>query len=77
MRFKGFLRIQMFFALFINNSNSKFLFKGLEKKNHVELGCRGMNSPRIFAQLDRICEDCYNLYRDTEVFSSCRYYLKT
>jgi hypothetical protein len=23
-----------------------------------------MYAPRIFAHLDRVCEDCYNLYRD-------------
>ena len=34
-----------------------------------------MYDPSIFAQLDGICEDCYNLYRSPEVHGLCRYLL--
>lgn len=47
-------------------------FRVNAKRSYVDLRCRGMYAPRIFAQLDRICEDCYNLYRDAEVHNMCR-----
>merc|ERR1719219_3302970 len=42
------------------------------KRSYVELQCRGMYDPSIFAQLDGICDDCYNLYREPEVHGMCR-----
>eukprot|EP00096_Caligus_rogercresseyi_P010612 TRINITY_DN3941_c0_g1_i1.p1 TRINITY_DN3941_c0_g1~~TRINITY_DN3941_c0_g1_i1.p1 ORF type:complete len:149 (-),score=29.66 TRINITY_DN3941_c0_g1_i1:560-1006(-) len=48
-------------------------FAGIkDKRNYVDLQCRGMYDQGIFAQLDRICEDCYNLYKDAEVHGFCR-----
>jgi len=51
-------------------SSSGFRFH--DKRSYVELQCRGMYDPGIFAQLDGICEDCYNLYREPEVHGMCR-----
>jgi len=45
---------------------------GYHKRSYVELKCRGMYDPSIFAKLAGICEDCYNLYRDPEVHGMCR-----
>lgn len=45
------------------------------KRSYVSLQCRGEYDPSRFAQLDGICEDCYNLYREPEVHSLCRYSL--
>lgn len=45
------------------------------KRSYVELKCRGMYDPSIFAKLSGICEDCYNLYRDPEVHGMCRFVL--
>ena len=42
------------------------------KRNYVDLECRGMYDQRILTQLERICEDCYNLYKDPEVHQFCR-----
>lgn len=42
------------------------------KRSYVNLQCRGMYNQGILAQLERICEDCYNLYKDAEVHGYCR-----
>lgn len=51
---------------------AKDLDRARDKRNYVDLQCRGMYDQGIFAQLDRICEDCYNLYKDAEVHGFCR-----
>ncbi len=44
-----------------------------KRTNYVDLRCRGMYDQGILTQLERICEDCYNLYKDAEVHGYCRY----
>jgi len=34
--------------------------------------CRGRYDTSIYTQLDNICEDCYNLYKEADVHSFCR-----
>ena len=34
--------------------------------------CRGKYDPSIYTQLDNICEDCYNLYKEPDVHQMCR-----
>ena len=34
--------------------------------------CRGRYDTAIYTQLDNICEDCYNLYKEPDVHSYCR-----
>jgi len=37
------------------------------------LGCSSSHPPlRMVKYLDRICEDCYLLYRDPDIYSMCR-----
>ena len=36
------------------------------------LGCKTNPSLRILKFLGRICEDCYSIYRDADVFQLCR-----
>jgi len=36
------------------------------------LGCSSSPSLRILKYLDRICDDCYMLYRDSDVYQMCR-----
>ena len=43
------------------------------KRSYADLQCRGIYDPSIFARLERVCEDCYNLYKDDEVHGLCRY----
>ena len=42
------------------------------KRNHEDLQCRGLYDRRLLTQLERICEDCYNLFKDPEVHGFCR-----
>ena len=39
--------------------------------------CRGKYNTAIYTQLDNICEDCYNLYKDPDVHHMCRYSVDT
>jgi len=44
----------------------------LNKRSYADLQCRGIYDASIFARLERVCEDCYNLYKDDEVLGLCR-----
>nr|CAH7744101.1 unnamed protein product [Callosobruchus chinensis] len=44
----------------------------LTKRSFADLRCRGVYDKSIFARLDRICEDCYNLFREPSIHSLCR-----
>ncbi|CAH1163333.1 unnamed protein product [Phaedon cochleariae] len=44
----------------------------LTKRSFFDLQCKGVYDKSIFARLDRICEDCYNLFREPSVHSLCR-----
>ena len=39
--------------------------------------CRGKYNTAIYTQLDNICEDCYNLYKDPDVHHMCRFSVDT
>lgn len=43
------------------------------KRSFVGLGCLGVYDKAKFARLDRVCEDCYQLYREPDIHSACRY----
>ncbi len=38
------------------------------------MGCTGLLPPEasVFRALDRVCEDCFGLFRDQEVYHMCR-----
>ncbi|KAK9880478.1 hypothetical protein WA026_011721 [Henosepilachna vigintioctopunctata] len=42
------------------------------KRSFFDIQCKGVYDRSIFARLDRICEDCYNLFREPQVHSLCR-----
>ena len=44
--------------------------QGIDASN--PLGCSAAPSLRILKYLDRICEDCYMIYRDPDVYTMCR-----
>nr|QQW38912.1 prepro-ion transport peptide-like variant 2 [Lygus hesperus] len=44
----------------------------LNKRSFFDLQCKGVYDKSIFARLDRICEDCYNLFREPSLHSLCR-----
>ena len=33
--------------------------------------CRGLYNPVVFTSLTRMCRDCYNMYREVEVYNLC------
>jgi len=36
--------------------------------------CRASLPAVLFARLNAVCEDCYGLYKQPEIYSLCRYY---
>ncbi|GAB6022715.1 hypothetical protein CHUAL_006811 [Chamberlinius hualienensis] len=47
---------------------------GVVKRSFVQMGCMGENDKSAFAYLDRICEECYNLFREPGLHHQCRSY---
>ncbi|KFM72109.1 Ion transport peptide-like protein, partial [Stegodyphus mimosarum] len=37
------------------------------KRSFSELGCMGVYDKAKFARLDRVCEECYQLFRESDV----------
>ncbi|XP_045478547.1 ion transport peptide-like [Harmonia axyridis] len=54
------------------NRSSGLLSHHLAKRSFFDIQCKGVYDKSIFARLDRICEDCYNLFREPQVHSLCR-----
>ncbi|KAB7504371.1 hypothetical protein Anas_09732 [Armadillidium nasatum] len=47
---------------------------GMKAKRRIfDTSCKGFYDRGLFAQLDRVCEDCYNLYRKPHVAAECRF----
>ncbi|XP_066582898.1 crustacean hyperglycemic hormones 5 isoform X2 [Prorops nasuta] len=44
----------------------------LSKRSFMDIECKGVYDRSIFARLDRICEDCYNLFREPSLHTLCR-----
>ena len=42
------------------------------KRSYANFQCRGIYDASIFVRLERVCQDCYNLYKDDEVLGLCR-----
>ncbi|CAB0038395.1 unnamed protein product [Trichogramma brassicae] len=42
------------------------------KRSFMDIQCKGFYDRSHFARLDRICEDCYNLFREPQLHSLCR-----
>ncbi|XP_061384296.1 CHH-like protein isoform X2 [Danaus plexippus] len=42
------------------------------RRSFFNLQCKGVYDAAIFARLDRICDDCYNLFREPTLFTLCR-----
>lgn len=45
---------------------------GRPKRALFDDSCKGVYDRELFSKLDRVCEDCYNLYRKTSVSYECR-----
>ncbi|XP_037788549.1 crustacean hyperglycemic hormone 6-like [Penaeus monodon] len=46
--------------------------QSLSKRTLSFSSCTGVYDRELFGRLDRMCEDCYNLYRDVGVAVQCR-----
>lgn len=46
--------------------------KGVYKRSFAGLGCLGVYDKGKFARLDRVCEECYQLYREPDIHQACR-----
>ncbi|KAI1285174.1 Ion transport peptide-like [Halotydeus destructor] len=44
----------------------------IQKRSFSQLGCLGVYDKAKFARLDRVCEECYQLYREPELQYMCR-----
>lgn len=45
----------------------------LEKRDtFFDIECKGVFNKSIFFRLDRICEDCYLLFREPQVHTQCK-----
>ncbi|KAA0183715.1 hypothetical protein HAZT_HAZT006157 [Hyalella azteca] len=45
---------------------------GRPKRALFDDSCKGVYDRELFAKLDRVCDDCYNLYRKPTVSYECR-----
>ncbi|XP_022236900.1 ion transport peptide-like [Limulus polyphemus] len=43
-----------------------------EKRDFTNQGCMGTYDTTKLARLNRICEECYNIYRDPLIHKTCR-----
>lgn len=44
-----------------------------KRSTFFEIDCRGVYDRSIFFRLDRICEDCYSLFREPELLVLCKW----
>ncbi|KAL5290135.1 ITP family protein [Megaselia abdita] len=43
-----------------------------KRSTFFDLECKGIYNKSMFFRLDRICEDCYQLFRETSVHKFCK-----
>ena len=53
------------------------VFNFRQKKSFHLLQCRGSFQKKIFSKLDRVCDDCYSLFKIPEVHTLCRLICET
>jgi hypothetical protein len=56
----------------IGSSSLSGIEHPLSKRSFFDIQCKGVYDKTIFARLDRVCEDCYNLFREPQLHSLCR-----
>ena len=45
---------------------------GSVKRSFVELDCRGVYDRKAFYELAAVCDDCFQVYQNSEVYGLCR-----
>ncbi|XP_072379718.1 CHH-like protein isoform X2 [Diabrotica undecimpunctata] len=66
------LFLQIVSGNLVNRSPNLLNHHRITKRSFYDLQCKGVYDKSIFARLDRICEDCYNLFREPSIYSLCR-----
>uniref|UniRef100_A0A8D8RWE2 Ion transport peptide n=1 Tax=Cacopsylla melanoneura TaxID=428564 RepID=A0A8D8RWE2_9HEMI len=56
----------------VNMRNNQIAGHPLSKRSFFDIQCKGVYDKSIFARLDRICEDCYDLFRAPQIHTLCR-----
>ena len=46
--------------------------KSRDKRSFYDIQCKGIYDKTIFARVDQICEDCYNIFREPKLHTLCR-----
>ena len=41
-------------------------------QSYMELSCNGAYNRQVFSRLETVCDDCYNLYKESQVHGMCR-----
>ncbi|XP_050075920.1 ion transport peptide-like isoform X1 [Anopheles maculipalpis] len=44
----------------------------VKRSSFFDIECKGQFNKQIFYRLDRICEDCYSLFREPQILSFCK-----
>ncbi|XP_026688868.1 ion transport peptide-like, partial [Diaphorina citri] len=52
-------------------NNNQIAGHPLSKRSFFDIQCKGVYDKSIFARLDRICEDCYDLFRAPQIHTLC------
>jgi len=69
----GFLALMIVTLSFVPDSDGFVIgSKPHSKRSFFDIQCKGVYDKEIFSKLDRVCEDCYNLYREPGLHSLCR-----
>ena len=79
-----FIVFVLIFAVFIQQLDSRRIgkkyFRSAREIRHnsvdQSIGCKAKPTASMYQFLNRICEDCFNVYRDTDLYHMCRYVLK-
>lgn len=43
-----------------------------KRSTFYDIHCKGIYDKSVFARVDQICEDCYNIFREPKLHSICR-----
>merc|ERR1719378_287284 len=62
----------LIFALTLSFGTGSKIPRVGRSRTYVQLRCGGIYDQQIFAKLEKVCDDCFNLYKDPEVHGLCR-----
>ena len=72
---QGFLQLPGHSSSILVHANPSVTFwadSGISGQSHKELSCNGAYDSQLLSRLERVCDNCYNLYKDWQVHSMCR-----